>query len=97
MVSTRLTSVGVQDYYDAQFSLGEAGPPGYIVLSDLDYYAAFNDSDVMQSFKNLSIGLAQLQRCGVPSQCVALPTYSFVLRQQEGKRFKGSPSFFSIY
>lgn len=66
MIWTRSTSVDVQDYYEAQFSLGEAGPPGYVVLTDLDYYAAFNDSDVMQSFKNISTGLAQLQRCGGP-------------------------------
>lgn len=56
------TSRFSQDYYDAQFSLGEAGPPAYVVLSDLDYFKAFNDSNVRQSFDGLSTGLAQLQR-----------------------------------
>ena len=56
-------SAGSQDYYQAQFSLGEAGPPAYVVLTDVDYFAAFNNTDVRQKFNDLSTGLAQLQRC----------------------------------
>lgn len=51
-----------QDYYDAQFSMGEAGPPAYVVFSDLDYFQAFNDTDVQQAFHGVATGLAQLQR-----------------------------------
>lgn len=51
-----------QDYYDAQFTLGEAGPPAYIVFTDVDYFQAFNDSDSRQRFTGVSNGLAQLQR-----------------------------------
>lgn len=52
----------LQDYYKAEFSLGEAGPPAYVVFTDVDYFQAFNDSDVRQSFHGVSTGLAQLQR-----------------------------------
>ena len=31
------TNYYLVDYYNTEFSLGEAGPPAYIVLKDLDY------------------------------------------------------------
>lgn len=63
MPSTRLTClIHLQDYYDAQFSMGEAGPPAYVVFTDLDYFQAFNDTDVQQAFHGVATGLAQLQR-----------------------------------
>ncbi|CAM9650202.1 unnamed protein product [Laminaria digitata] len=59
------------DYYEAQFSLGEAGPPAYVVFGDVDYFGAFNDPGVRQSFQGVSTGLAQLQRY------VQAPIYSW--------------------
>lgn len=51
-----------QDYYDAQFSKGEAGPPAYVVFSDVDYFRAFDDDDARAAFHGVSTGLAQLQK-----------------------------------
>ncbi|CBJ30169.1 conserved unknown protein [Ectocarpus siliculosus] len=65
------TDFYLQDYYDAQFSMGEAGPPAYVVFSDLDYFQAFNDTDVQQAFHGVATGLAQLQRY------VQTPIYSW--------------------
>lgn len=52
----------VKEYYEAQFSLGEAGPPAYVVFTDIDYFKAFNDSDFRQTVSGVSTGLAELQR-----------------------------------
>lgn len=56
------TDFYLQDYYDAQFSKGEAGPPAYVVFSDVDYFEAYRDEDVREAFRGVSTGLAQLQR-----------------------------------
>lgn len=56
------TDFYLQDYYDAQFSKGEAGPPAYVVFSDVDYFEAYDDEDVREAFRGVSTGLAQLQR-----------------------------------
>lgn len=50
-----------QDYYHVEFTLGEAGPPGYVVLTDLDYYKAFSNKDERRAITQISTGLAQLQ------------------------------------
>ncbi|CAM9577124.1 unnamed protein product [Discosporangium mesarthrocarpum] len=65
------TNFYLQDYYDAQFSLGEAGPPAYLVLTDIDYYKAFRDPQAAQELRGISTGLAQLQRY------VQAPIYSW--------------------
>lgn len=56
------TDFYLQDYYDAQFTKGEAGPPAYVVFSDVDYFGAFDDMEARQAFRGVSTGLAQLQR-----------------------------------
>ncbi|GAB5036681.1 niemann-pick c1 protein [Nannochloropsis oceanica] len=45
------------DYYNTEFSLGEAGPPAYLVLKDLDYA----DPIVRNAIRNVSTQLAHLQ------------------------------------
>lgn len=45
------------DYYNTEFSLGEAGPPAYLVLKDLDYA----DPLVRDAIRNVSTQLAHLQ------------------------------------
>jgi len=45
------------DYYNTEFSLGEAGPPAYLVLKDLDYA----DPVVRDAIRNVSTQLAHLQ------------------------------------
>jgi Niemann-Pick C1 protein len=63
----------LQDYYSDQFSLGEAGPPAYIVLKDIDYYAVFTNSTKLQQIKDLTTGLSQLS-----DSYVELPIYSWI-------------------
>jgi Sterol-sensing domain of SREBP cleavage-activation/Patched family len=63
----------LQDYYRDQFSLGEAGPPAYIVLRDVDYYAVFTNSTKLQQIKDLTTGLSQLS-----DSYVELPIYSWI-------------------
>ncbi len=45
------------DYYNTEFSLGEAGPPAYLVMKDLDYA----DPTVRNAIRNVSTQLAHLQ------------------------------------
>lgn len=56
------TDFYLQDYYDAQFSKGEAGPPAYVVFGDVDYFGAYDDEHARDAFRGVSTGLAQLQR-----------------------------------
>lgn len=56
------TDFYLQDYFEAQFSKGEAGPPAYVVFSDVDYFGAYHDEEARQAFRGVSTGLAQLQR-----------------------------------
>jgi Niemann-Pick C1 protein len=63
----------LQNYYTDQFSLGEAGPPAYIVLKNIDYYAVFTNSTKLQQIKDLTTGLSQLS-----DSYVDLPIYSWI-------------------
>jgi Niemann-Pick C1 protein len=63
----------LQNYYSDQFSLGEAGPPAYIVLKNIDYYAVFTNSTKLQQIKDLTTGLSQLS-----DSYVDLPIYSWI-------------------
>ncbi|CAM9449553.1 unnamed protein product, partial [Phaeothamnion confervicola] len=57
----------LQSYYNDQFALGEAGPPAYAVMRDIDYYAAGGNGGVGGGgggggLRALSSGLARLRR-----------------------------------
>ena len=56
------------DYYDTQFSLGEAGPPAYLVIKDVDYA----DKAVRDALRQASARLAQLTAFVQP------PVYSWM-------------------
>lgn len=56
------------DYYNTEFSLGEAGPPAYLVLKDLDY----EKPEVRESIRKVSTGMSFLQKY------VETPIYSWM-------------------
>jgi len=56
------------DYYNTEFSLGEAGPPAYLVLKDLDYA----NPNVTTAVRSITTGLSFLQ------DYVETPIYSWI-------------------